>query len=146
MQKDSADAEAWHWLAQAQSSLGEFKKATETLEQLERRQPRYPMIDLMVAQSLLKWEQPDYQRALRLLDRAALASPIDADIPYMRGKIYFAMGRYADAVKPLQRAIELSPSIPAPYYQLGQTLQKLGREAEAKEQFDKMRYLKSDAP
>ena len=101
------------------------------------------MIDVMIAQSLLKWDPPDYEQALRFLDRAAEAAPTDPDVYYMRGKIYFSLGRYEEAVKPLQRAIELGPAASASYYQLGQALQKLGREAEAKEQFDKVRYLKS---
>ena len=100
----------------------------------------------MIAQSLLKWEQPDYEEALRLLDRTAQKAPTDPDVPYMRGKICFSLGRYAEAVKYLQQAIELGPAVAATYYQLGQALQRLGREAEAKEQFDKMRYLKSEAP
>jgi tetratricopeptide (TPR) repeat protein len=141
-QQASADVEAWHWLAQAETSLGNFKKATETLEELARRQPDYPLIDVMIAQSLLKWDPPDYEQALRFLDRAAKTAPTDPDVYYMRGKIYYSLGRYAEAVKPLQRAIELGPTASASYYQLGQTLQKLGREAEAKEQFDKVRYLK----
>jgi tetratricopeptide (TPR) repeat protein len=145
-QQGSADVEAWHWLAQAETSLGDFKKATETLEQLARRQPDYPLIDVMIAQSLLKWDPPDNERALRFLDRAAKAAPIEPDVYFMRGKIYYSLGRYAEAVKPLERAIELRPTASASYYQLGQALQKLGREAEAKEQFDKVRHLKSVAP
>jgi tetratricopeptide (TPR) repeat protein len=142
-QKAGVDPEAWRWLAQAQASLGEFQKATEALQQLARRKPDYPMIDVMVAQSLLKWETPDYEQALRVLDRAAQTAPADPDVYYMRGKVYFSLGRYAEAVQPLQRAIELGPTISLAYYQLGQVFQKLGREAEAKQQFDKVRFLKS---
>ena len=144
-QQPGADPEAWQWLAQAEASLGEFQKATEALEQLARRKPDYPTIDVMIAQSLLKWETPDYEQALRALDRASQTAPADPDVYYMRGKIYFALGKYADAVKPLERAIELGPTISLPYYQLGQVFQKLGREAEAKQQFDKVRFLKSAA-
>ncbi len=144
-QKTGVDPEAWQWLAQAQASLGEFQKATESLQQLARRKPDYPMIDVMIAQSLLKWETPDYEQALRALDRAAQTAPADPDVFYMRGKVYFSLGRYAEAVKPLERAIELGPTISLAYYQLGQVFQKLGREAEAKQQFDKVRFLKSAA-
>ncbi len=141
-QKNPADVEARRWLAQAQSSAGKYKEATATLEQVAKWQPAYPMIDIMMAQSLLKWESPDYERALRYLDRAGQAAPTDPDVPYLRGKIYFSLGRYAEAIKPLQRAIELGPGVATPYYQLGQALQRLGRDAEAREQFDKFKYLK----
>jgi tetratricopeptide (TPR) repeat protein len=138
----TADPEALHWLAQAESSLGEFRKATEALQELARRKADYPMIDIMIAQSLLKWDPPNYEQALRFLDRA----PGDPDVYYLRGKIYFSLGRYAEAVKPLQRAIELGPTVSLSYYQLGQVFQKLGRETEAKEQFEKVRFLKTYSP
>ena len=109
-QQPGADPEAWQWLAQALASLGEFQKATESLQQLARRKPDYPMIDVMIAQSLLKWETPDYEQALRALDRAAQATPADPDIYYMRGKVYFSLGRYAEAVEPARAA----PSNSAP--------------------------------
>jgi tetratricopeptide (TPR) repeat protein len=138
----TADPEAWRWLAQAESSLGEFHKATEALRELARRKPDYPMIDTMIAQSLLKWDPPEYEQALRALDRESR----DPDVYYLRGKIYYSLNRYAEAIKPLERAIELGPMAPLSYYQLGQVLQKLGRETEAKEQFDKVRLLKSYSP
>ena len=144
-QQDAADVEAWHWLAQAESSLGEFRKAAEALQQLARRQPDYPMIDVMIAQALLQQETPDYEQALRRLDRAEQAAPDDPDVHYLRGKAYSSMGRYAEAVKPLERAIELGPMVSQSYYQLGRVLQKLGRASEAQEQYDKVKYLKSAA-
>jgi tetratricopeptide (TPR) repeat protein len=137
-----SDPEALHWLAQARSSLGDFRAATESLQELARRKPDYPMIDTMIAQSLLKWDPPEYEQALHFLDRA----PADPDVYYLRGKIYFSQGRYAEAVKPLQRAIELDPTGSLSYYQLGQVFQKLGRETEAKELFDKVRFLKTYNP
>jgi protein O-GlcNAc transferase len=139
-------AEGWRWLAQAQSSLGQFQKATGSLKQLAARKPDYPMIDLMIAQSLLKWDPPQHEQALSYLERAARTSATDADVFYLLGKVYYSMGRYEAAVQPLQHAIELGPSVSTTYYQLGQVLQKLGREAEAREQFEKMKYLRESAP
>jgi tetratricopeptide (TPR) repeat protein len=130
-------------LAQAENAIGEFQKATDALQEVARRQPAYPMIHTMIAQSLLKWETPDYEQALRELDRAVEVAPADPDIYYLRGKVHFSQGKYAEAVEPLRRAIELSPTVSMSYYLLGQAFQKLGRKVEAKEQFDKMRYLRS---
>lgn len=140
------DPEAWDLLAQAENAIGEFQKATDALQQVARRQPAYPMIHTMIAQSLLKWETPDYEQALQELDRAVEVAPADPDIYYLLGKVYFSQGKYAEAVEPLRRAIELSPTVSMTYYLLGQALQKLDRKDEAKEQFDKMRYLKGALP
>ncbi len=140
------EAEAYRWLAQAYTSSGEVRLATEALEQLAQRQPEYPMADVMIAQSLLKEEPVDYTKALNRLERAEKSSPADPDIYYLRGKIYSSMGRYRDAVTALQRAIELGPAIPNSYYVLGLAYQKLGQTALAKEQFERMAHVRGGTP
>lgn len=143
VQNSPEELDAWRWLAQTESSLGQFQKAAEALQQVARRQPTYPMIDLMLAQALLKQEPPDEEGALRALDRAAKTSPDDPDVYYLRGKTYFSLNRFPEAVAALERAIELAPALAEPYYKLGQALQQLGRPEEARRQFEKMKYLKS---
>ena len=60
-------------------------------------------------------------------------APNDADIFYLRGKAYAEMGHSQEAVTALQRAIELRPMDPAPYYQLGLTYRKLGQSERARQ-------------
>jgi tetratricopeptide (TPR) repeat protein len=139
----SGDAEAYKWLAQAYTALGEFGRAVDTLDQLARRRPDYPMVDVMLAQAILKQDQPDFNRALDHLARAEKVSPTDPDIYYLRGKIHLTLGRYQEAVEALRHAIALAPTADTSYYQLGVAYQKLGQTALAKEQFDRMTYLRS---
>jgi superkiller protein 3 len=139
------DPEAWRWQAEVQTSLGQMKEAAESLQQIARRSPDYPMIHKMVAQALLKVEPVDYADALRALERGGKASPDDPEIYYMRGKILAEQGRYEDAVVALQRAVELGPTLATPYYQLGLVYQKLGWQSQAAEQFERFKFLKSTA-
>ena len=101
------------------------------------------MIDVMIAQALLKQDAPDYQRALDRLARAEKLSPSDPDVYFLRGKICLALGGYQDAVQALRRAIALAPMADLSYYQLGLAYQRLGQTALAREQFDRMTYLRS---
>jgi tetratricopeptide (TPR) repeat protein len=136
-------AEAWRWLAQAETLLGDYPKAVAALQQLARAAPAYPMVDSMLAQAMLKADPPDYQQAIQHLDRAARTSPSDSDVFFMLGKTYFSMGRYAESAENLRKAIQLGSNSSLVYYQLGRALEKMGRESEARQQFETVRLLKS---
>ncbi|HYM13763.1 MAG TPA: tetratricopeptide repeat protein [Bryobacterales bacterium] len=143
--KFPAELDAYKWLAQAHASLGETKLATATLLDLARLRPGYPMIGVMIAQSVLRQDPPDYPQALAYLALAEKFSPADPDIYYLRGKICISLGRYPDAIAPLRRAIALVPNMANTYYLLGIAYQKLGQHALAQQQFERMSYLKTAA-
>jgi tetratricopeptide (TPR) repeat protein len=134
--------EAYPKLAEAYRNLGDPSRATETLLQLARRKRDDPMLHLVIARSLLDEEKIDYQRVLQELAVAAKASHEDYDVHYLRGKVFLATGRYTQAVASLRHAIELRPTEPGAYYQLGLAYGKLGQPNLAKEQFEKLEYLK----
>ena len=93
--------------------------------------------------AMLKADHPDYDRALQYLNRAVRTTPSDADLYFMLGKTYFAMGRYAESADNLRKATQLGSNSSLVYYQLGRALEKQGRDAEAKQQFETVRLLKS---
>ena len=134
--------DAYVELADAYRKSGEGRLATETLQKLGRRQPDYPMIHVMIAQSMLPAGAADYPAVLEELAKAEVVSPSDPDIYYLRGKVYAAMDRYSEAAAALRRAVELRPTDPSAYYQLGLAYQKLGQPALAREQFERMQHLK----
>jgi Flp pilus assembly protein TadD len=100
------------------------------------------MLHVVIARSLLDEEKVDYPRVLQELSAADEASPEDYDVHYLRGKVYLATGRYPQAVGSLRHAIELRPTEPGAYYQLGLAYRKLGRQDLAKEQFERLEFLK----
>ena len=74
---------------------------------------------------------------------AAKSEPQDAEVFFLRGKVYVALGRYEEARSALRHSIELRPTEPAPYYQLARVYQKLGQTQMAREQFERVKYLES---
>ena len=111
--------EAYPRLAAAYRNMGEPARATETLRSLAGRKPDYPMLHTVIAQSLLDEETVDYPQVLRELDEAERSSPGDYDVHYLRGKVFLATGKYERAIDSLRRAIDLRPTEPGAYYQLG---------------------------
>jgi len=138
--------EAYPKLAEAYRNMGEPVRATEALRRLAQRKPDYPMLHLVIAQSMLDEPSVDYSGVLDELARAERASPADYDIYYLRGKAFLSMDKYQQAIAALRRAIELRPAEAGAYYQLGLAYRRSGQAALAKEQFARVEYLKSQSP
>jgi len=142
VQRDPGQLDAYPKLAEAFRNMGEPGRATETLRQLARRKEDDPMLHVVIARSLLDEEKIDYLLVLQELAAAEKASPDDYDVHYLRGKVLLTTGRYGQAVASLRRAIELRPTEPSAYYQLGLAYRKLGQPDLAKEQFERLEFLK----
>jgi tetratricopeptide (TPR) repeat protein len=138
--------EAYPKLAEAYRNMGEPVRATEALRRLAQRKPDYPMLHVVIAQSMLDEPSVDYSGVLDELARAERASPADYDIYYLRGKAFLSMDKYQQAIAALRRAIELRPAEAGAYYQLGLAYRRSGQTALAKEQFARVEYLKSQSP
>jgi len=134
--------EAYLKLAEAYRNMGEPARATESLRQLALRQPDESMLHAVIAQSLLDEERVDYPQVLRELEQAEKVSSGNYDIHYIRAKVFMATGKYKQAIDSLRLAIELRPTEPGAYYQLGLAYQKYGEPDLAKEQFEKLDFLK----
>src|SRR5712692_10455228 len=103
------------------------------------------MCHVIIARSLLAENVVDYPQVLEELAQAEKIEPADFDVYYLRGKAYAAMNRYDEAVTALRRAIELRPAETSAHYQLGLTYQKMGQPALAREQMERMQFLR-DSP
>ncbi|HEY6987285.1 MAG TPA: tetratricopeptide repeat protein [Bryobacteraceae bacterium] len=145
LRKSPNEYDAYLKLADAFRKTGGGDKEIKILRELESRKPDYPQIHLLLARALLNFEPVDYSGTLDELALAEQASTPDAEIFYLRGKVYLATHRNHEAVAALQHAIELGPMDPSPYYQLGRLYEKLGQPEKAKDTFARMQYLKSNA-
>ena len=65
-----------------------------------------------------------------------LLDPINARVHRAAGSIDYAARRYADALPPLRRALELNPKISNAHALLGYCLMQMGRLKEARAEFD----------
>jgi tetratricopeptide (TPR) repeat protein len=134
--------EAYPTLAEAYRKMGEPVLATAMLRKVAERKPDYPMLHVVIAQSMLDENPVDHRGVLQELALAEKASPNDYDVYYLRGKVYTSMHEYPQAVTALRRAIELRPTEAAAYYQLGLAYRKSGQLSLASKQFETVEYLK----
>jgi tetratricopeptide (TPR) repeat protein len=134
--------EAYPKLAETCRAMGEPSRATEALRRLAARNPAFPMIHVIIAESMLDEGSIDYPGVLRELDEAEKISPDDSAAYELRGKAFIGLHQYVLAIAALRRAIELQPTNSNVYYQLGLAYRRSGQTELAKQQFDRVHFLK----
>ena len=144
LRKTPNEYEAYIKLADAFRKTGAYDQEVKILRDLGNRNPDYPGIHLLLARAMLNLDSVDYAQTLDELALAEKRSPLEAEIFYLRGKVYLATNRSDEAVAALRRAIELGPMDPGPYYQLARLYEKLGQKEMAKNTFARLQYLKSN--
>ena len=86
---------------------------------------------------------PDFKAARGCLGKALALDPDFAEAHLQMGIIEQAEGRLPEAVLSLERAIRISPDLPAPHYRLGQVYQRLGEKERSRAEFDLFEKLKA---
>lgn len=138
------EPDAYLRMADAYRKTGHPKQEAGILQDLARRKADYPMIHLLIARAMLNADPADFPAVLEELSLAEKSAPADADVPYLRGKAYAAMDRYEESAAALERAIELNPMDPSPYYQLALVYKKLGKAEQARQALTRMLVLKEN--
>jgi tetratricopeptide (TPR) repeat protein len=82
------------------------------------------------------------QQALVFAERANTLGDEDASNHILLGKLYGSLDRTQDAIKELQRAIELNPDLESAYYLLARTYMQMGNRQQATEWSEKLSRLK----
>jgi tetratricopeptide (TPR) repeat protein len=88
----------------------------------------------------------DCPEAVRNLNQALRLNSNFAEAYYELGLIALAEKKYEQGIASLEKAISLNPQLAAAHYRLGLAYQRMGNAAHAKEELDKFRALKNDAP
>jgi len=138
------ELEAYLRIADAYRKTGRPEQEAGILQDLAQRKPEYPMIHLLIARAMLNPDRADYAKVLDELSLAEKSAPSDADVLYLRGKVYAAMSRYEEAAAALEHAIELNPMDPSPYYQLALVYKKLGKAEQARQALGRMQVVKQN--
>jgi len=111
-------------LAQSQLFARQVPAALDTLERLLALNGRNVDALKLKARALyLAGRDADAERAL---NAAAALAPVDDEIVYDLGRIYYQQNRYRDAAAQFQRAITLNPRSHKAYDNLGLTTEALG--------------------
>lgn len=74
--------------------------------------------------------------AIEAIERAVLLDPLNPRAHRAAGSIDYSARRYARAIAPLRRALQLNPKITNAHGLIGDCLMQLGRLAEAKKEFE----------
>jgi Flp pilus assembly protein TadD len=125
--------------------MGRPESEIETLRKLTQVKPDYPMVQVLTACAMLTLDPVDYPGVLRTLAQSEKSTPNDADIFYLLSKAYVATDHAEDAVVAFQRAIELRPMDPRPYYQVGLVYSKLGQVELSRQTLSRMAHVKQAA-
>lgn len=80
--------------------------------------------------------QARWDRAIEMLQRSLWLNPFYSGPYILLGRAYMKTGQPSTAEGMLRRAIQYDPNNRAAHYMLAQLLQQLGRDAEAKTEFD----------
>ncbi len=140
------ETDAYLRIADAYRKTDRSEQKAGILRDLAQRQPDYPMIHLLIARALLDADPANYPMVLKELVLAERSGPSDGEVFYLRGKVYAAMNRYEEAAAALERAIELNPMDPSPYYQLALAYRKLGKMEQARQTLARMQVVKQNGP
>jgi Flp pilus assembly protein TadD len=113
------------------SKTGRMEEAQEAYAKSEQLRQHDAAVDKLRVDCKQKLDEGSLEAARPICDQ--LFDPDDAEKLTMLGTIYGQHGHYAEALKPLQRAAELSPSSPQMQYNLAFDYFQLSRFAEARE-------------
>jgi len=113
------------------SLAGRLARADQRIE----RDPGNP--DPYLARSVLHRDHDDYERALADLDLAARLDPERILVERLRGELYLAWGRPADAVAPLERFLSREPDHAEAHLALARAFAALDRPLESAHHFER---------
>jgi tetratricopeptide (TPR) repeat protein len=120
-------------LGQAQLLAGHPDDALTSLGRVTAEDPEYVSAQKVKARALYLLHRDS--EAEETLKGAAAKAPSDAEIPYHLGRIYYQLGRHADAAESFRRATELDARAYAAWDNLGLASEALGDVAQAQQYY-----------
>ncbi len=123
-------ARAWHAVGGAYWQLGLSDSSKAAYERAVNLDDRYAPVYL----SLTEWHEAsgDYNEALRYAQRAAALDPNNVEYRYRLGVLLARNEQFDEAAKALESVVRVRPWDFSALFNLGQTLQRLGRQDEAR--------------
>jgi tetratricopeptide (TPR) repeat protein len=120
-------------LGQAQLLAQRPADALTTLERIPPGDSDYPTALKVKAKALYLLHRD--AEAVDSLKQAASRTPLDAEIPYDLGRIYYQIGRHADAAAAFRQATTLDPRAYKAWDNLGLAIEALGDVAQAQQHY-----------
>jgi len=103
---------ARHSLLQTYISLNRPSEAAEQLQailSIAQANPKYEVY-AHLAQARFSIAQRNFTQAAAEFEKAVILNPYDAETHYLLGAVYITLGRYSQAMKEIQKTLELDPN------------------------------------
>jgi len=144
---DHSSAEIQLGLAGARALSGYGEDALSGLDQAIQHFPndsRFLVAYADVLQQLPEYSDSVYQiRAKRYLERAISADASSARAHYLLGQLLIAESNFEEAIRELEIAVRYEPGFKEVHFALSRAYRRVGRAADADEQFSLFRKLES---
>ena len=108
-------------------------EALTTLDRIPAGDAEYPSALKVKAKALYLLHRDT--EAVDALKQAASRTPLDAEIPYDLGRIYYQLGRHADAAAAFRQATTLDRGSYKAWDNLGLAMEALGDDAQARQHY-----------
>ena len=95
-----------------------------------------PSQEKYLREGIIFYQREDYDKALKIFEKALKLNPERAEIYYHRGLVYQAKGLWKEAAREYKKTLELNPEDVEAHNNLGVVYYNQGRLEKAKEQFE----------
>lgn len=127
-------------LEELEDREGALSSYRQAIELAERQRLRQEQPYLYLGRFLARLNRHD--EGLPYLQKAVEVNPRSSEALYLIGKTLYTQGMDAEAIEALLKSIQSRPEYPEPHYMLSRIYQKLGKAAEAKQEFNVFQELK----
>jgi len=128
---DARFAPALAYLGTTYAERGQYAEAIAFYERALAIDEELAIVHYLAADALLKSVTPDVARVERHLTRAVALDAAFAPARLALAKVHLRTNRLNEAVTELERVVQINPNLAEAHYQLGRTLMRLQRRAEA---------------
>jgi tetratricopeptide (TPR) repeat protein len=139
LERDRSNADWWIVKGYALTQAGDHRAAVQAYGEAVRLEPDSAMAWNQLAQSHRASGDP--QRAIVVLERAALAVRDSPTTAFLLGESYSDIRRFDDAAAAYRQALGLDPNLAPAWYGLSRAYTRMGREREALEARERLRTL-----
>ena len=113
-------------IAMNAAAKDDFDTAKMHLELAHAASPKMPIVLNNLAYVIASEKEPDFQRAMQLVDQAIELDPSVGDFYDTRGSILTKLGKWKDAISDLERALKMIPGRAAIHRKLAACYEAVG--------------------
>ena len=129
---DATRGETLRALAEEYERAQKYKEALRFFTTNDKLAKNDPNVMLGIVRSHIGLEE--WQHAIGTLEEGQRSFPDDAQFPYYLGQLFMKRGAYADAQKPLERAVEINPNLLSAHGALAQLAWRTDKDFERGEE------------